>query len=64
MPKARADLIVNQTQLAWLAKYPLSDKVIVDGGKDFQTEFKSMMTNKYIILYMISAQEIHKQTQL
>ena len=43
VPSARADLISNIVELAWLTRYPLPSKVIVDRGNKFLADFK---TNK------------------
>ena len=40
VPSAQVDLVSNQVELSWLKMYPLSSKVIVDGGKEFQLEYK------------------------
>ena len=45
--EARADIGANQVELAWLTRYPLPNKIIVDRGKEFLTEFETMMTNDY-----------------
>ena len=37
---ARADLVANQVELAWLTRYPLPSKVILDRGREFLKEFK------------------------
>ena len=50
VPDARADLIRNQVELAWLTRYPLSNKIIIDRGKEFLAELKKMMVNDYGIL--------------
>ena len=49
VPEARADLVANQVELAWLTRYPLPNKIVVDRGKEFLTEFKTMMANDYEI---------------
>ena len=49
VPSARADLVANQVELAWLTRYPLPSKVIVDRGREFFKEFKTMMSNDYDI---------------
>ena len=49
VPSARADLVANQVELAWLTRYPLPSKVIVDRGKELFAEFKTMMSNDYSI---------------
>ena len=47
VPSARADLVANQVELAWLTRYPLPTKVIVDRGKEFMAEFKTMIEKDY-----------------
>ena len=49
VPSARADLVANQVELAWLTRYPLPSKVIVDRGREFFKEFKTMMSKDYDI---------------
>ena len=44
---ARADLVANQVELAWLTRYPLPTKVVLDRGKEFLKEFKVMMQDDY-----------------
>ena len=44
---ARADLVANQVELAWLTCYPLSNKVIVDRRNEFLAEFREMIINDY-----------------
>ena len=44
---ACADLVANQVELAWLTRYPLPTKVIVDRGKEFMADFKSMIEKDY-----------------
>ena len=34
MPEARADLVVNQVELAWLTRYPLPNKIILGRSKE------------------------------
>ena len=46
MPSARADLVSNQVDLAWLARYPLPSKVIVDSGHKL-AKFKTMIQANY-----------------
>ena len=36
-----------QVELAWLTRYPLPNKVIVDRGNVFLAEFREMITNDY-----------------
>ena len=33
VPEARADLVTNQVELAWLTRYPLPNKITVDRVK-------------------------------
>ena len=47
VPSARADLVANQVELAWLTRYPLPTKVILDRGNEFLAEFKTMMEHDY-----------------
>ena len=47
VPSARADLIANKVQLAWLTYYPLPNKVIVDRGNLFLAKFRGVITNDY-----------------
>ena len=47
VPSPRADLVANQVELAWLTRYPLPNKVIVDRGNEFLAEFREMITNDY-----------------
>jgi len=49
VPSARADLVANQVELAWLTRYPLPSKVIVDRGREFFAEFQTMMRHDYDI---------------
>ena len=49
VPSARADLVANQLELAWLTYYPLPNKIIVDRGNEFLAEFREMITNDYSI---------------
>ena len=44
---ARADLVSNIVELAWLTRYPLPSKVIVDRGNEFLAEFKTMIQANY-----------------
>ena len=44
---ARADLLSNIVELAWLTRYPLPSKVIVDCGNEFLAEFKTMIQADY-----------------
>ena len=35
VPTIQADLVANLVELAWLTRYPLPSKVIVDRGNEF-----------------------------
>ena len=61
MPSARADLVANQVELAWLARYPLPEKVILDRGNEFLAEFKELIEKDYGIL--LSLLGTHKPMQ-
>ena len=50
VPSARADLVANQVELAWLTHYSLPSKVIVDRGSKFLAEFREMIINDYVIM--------------
>ena len=43
VPSACADLVSNIVELAWLTRYPLPSKVIVDHGNEFLVEFETMI---------------------
>ena len=47
VPSIRADLVSNIAELAWLTRYPLPCKVIVDRGNEFLVEFKIMIQADY-----------------
>ena len=47
VPSARVNLVSNILELAWLTRYPLPSKVIVDCGKEFLAEFKTMIQADY-----------------
>ena len=47
VPSARADLVANQVELAWLTRYPIPNKVIMDRGNEFLAEFREMIINDY-----------------
>ena len=47
VPEARANSVDNQIELAWLTRYPLPNKIIVDRGKDYLADIKTMMSNDY-----------------
>ena len=49
MPSIRADLVSNRVDLAWLTRYPLPIKVIIDCGNEFFAEFKTMIQANYDI---------------
>ena len=44
---AHADLVSNIVELAWLTRYPLPSKVIVDRGNEFLAEVKIMIQADY-----------------
>ena len=46
-PSARADLVSNIVELAWLTRYPLPSKVIVDCGNKSLAECKTMIQANY-----------------
>ena len=45
VPEARADLVAYRVELAWLTRYPLPNKIMVDRCKELLAEFKTMMAN-------------------
>ena len=47
MAEARADLVSNQVELAFLTGYPLPYKIMVDRGIRALSRFKTMMANDY-----------------
>ena len=47
VPSARADLVSNIVDVAWLIRYPLPSKVIVDSGNEFLAEFEIMIQADY-----------------
>ena len=49
VPSARADLVANQVELAWITRYPLLNKVIMDRENEFLAEFREMIINDYSI---------------
>ena len=49
VPSACADLVSNIVELAWLTRYSLPSKVIVDRGNEFLLEFKTMIQANYSI---------------
>ena len=60
VPSARADLVANQVELAWLTRYPLPSKVIVDRGNDFLAKLREMIINDYsIMMKPISSKNLH-----
>ena len=61
VPSARLDLVSHQVELAWLTRYPLPSKVIVDRGNIFQVEFKTMIQANYGITVKLITEESHKQ---
>ena len=49
VPSAHVDLVSNIVKLAWLTRYTLPSKVIVDCGNEFLAEFKTMIQADYSI---------------
>ena len=49
VPFARSDLLSNIVELAWITRYPLPSKNIVDCGNEFLAEFKIMTQTDYNI---------------
>ena len=47
VPSGQADLVANQVELAWLTRYPIPNKVIMDRGNEFLAEFREMIINDY-----------------
>ena len=47
VPEARAGLVANQVEQAWLTRHLLPNKITVDRGKELLAEFKMMMENDY-----------------
>ena len=45
VPEARGNLVANQVDLAWLTRYPLSNKITVDRGRELLAESKTMIAN-------------------
>ena len=56
----QADLVTNQVKLAWLTRYPLPRKVIVDKRNEFLTEFETMIKADYGTKKTLLLQETHK----
>ena len=50
VPEARADLISNPVELVWLTRYPGSNEIMVDRGKELIVKLITMMLNDYRIL--------------
>ena len=46
VPEAKADLVANQVELAWLPRYPLHYNIMIDRGKELLANFKTMMANE------------------
>ena len=42
------DLVANQVELAWLTRYPLPTKVVLDRGNELLAEFKNMIEHDYV----------------
>ena len=49
VPSAQSNLVAKKVELAWLSRYPLPDKVIMDRGNEFLAEFREMIFNDYSI---------------
>ena len=64
VPKDGTDLVAYQVELGWLTRYPLPNKITLDGGEYFSVEIKTMMANDYTITLSPSVEETNKQTQL
>ena len=61
--ETRADLVANQVELAWLTRYFLPNKIMVDRGKEVLDKFKTMMANDYgIPCDSISVRDLHVNT--
>ena len=45
VPSARVDIISIQEELAWLTRYPLPRKVMVDRRNKFLAKVREMITN-------------------
>ena len=45
--EARADIVANQAELAWLTRYPLPNKITVEKSKELLAELKTMMATDY-----------------
>ena len=45
--EARADLVANQVEPAWLTGYPLPKKITVNRGKELLLELKTIMATDY-----------------
>ena len=50
MSGVRTDLVADQVKLAWSSRYLLSNKIIIDRGRELLAYFKSVMANNYRIL--------------
>ena len=49
VPEARAYLVANEIELAWLTRYSLHNKIIGNRGREFLDKFKVMVANEYRI---------------
>ena len=47
VPEAKADLVANPVELAWLTRYPLPNKITVDRCKEVLAKFQTMMANDF-----------------
>ena len=50
VPCTHADLVSNIVELAWLTRYPLPSRVIVDRGNELLAEFKTKIQVNYDII--------------
>ena len=50
VPDARADTISNIFEQVWLTRYPWPEKVIMDRGREFMAEMRTMLKKEYGIL--------------
>ena len=46
----RADTVANQLEMTWLSRYPWPNEVVMDRGKEFMAEVRTMMLNDYGIV--------------
>ena len=60
VPEARADLVANHVEIAWLPRYRLPDEIMVDKGKELLAEFSTMMANHYRITANAILERVHQ----